>query len=240
MAVVYADMSQYARAEPLYRRCLAIEESQLGTSHPAVAETLLNLAIMSKERASTPRRSRSTSKASPLGGQVRPEPSLRGCGAEQPGGPLLLHRSIRPGHPPLPTMPCPPQSHARSGPSRRSENALQPRGDLRGESANTPRPSHYYRQSVINESGGLGQTIPRWPTAWTTSATSTTSCSNTAAANRSTCGPSRSASGPSQPPRRGEVPEQPGRRVQGPAAVRQGGTALPTKLQDPRITFRPG
>ena len=44
LANLYQDMGRYAEAEPLYRRCLAIREKQLGPDHPEVANSLNNLA----------------------------------------------------------------------------------------------------------------------------------------------------------------------------------------------------
>ena len=46
LALLYQDQGQYAAAEPLYKRALAIEEKALGPDHPEVATTLNNLASL--------------------------------------------------------------------------------------------------------------------------------------------------------------------------------------------------
>jgi hypothetical protein len=42
-----SDQGKLGKAEPLYRRALAIDEASLGPSHPAVAKDLNNLAVRS-------------------------------------------------------------------------------------------------------------------------------------------------------------------------------------------------
>ena len=44
LAALYRAQGQYDRAEPLYKRSLAIREEALGTEHPDVAQSLNNLA----------------------------------------------------------------------------------------------------------------------------------------------------------------------------------------------------
>ena len=44
LALLYSDSGDYARAEPLYKRLLAIREKALGPDHPDVATSLNNLA----------------------------------------------------------------------------------------------------------------------------------------------------------------------------------------------------
>ena len=44
LAMVYCAQSEYAKAEPLYKRSLAIDEKALGPDHPSVARDLNNLA----------------------------------------------------------------------------------------------------------------------------------------------------------------------------------------------------
>ncbi len=61
LAGLYDDQGRYAEAEPLYKRSLAIREKALGPDHPDVATALNNLAELYKDRAATPRPSRSTS-----------------------------------------------------------------------------------------------------------------------------------------------------------------------------------
>jgi len=46
LATVYQDKGEYARAEPLYQRALAIREKTLGREHSEVAATLNNLATL--------------------------------------------------------------------------------------------------------------------------------------------------------------------------------------------------
>ncbi len=58
---LYNTQGRYAEAEPLYKRSLAIIEKALGPDHPDVATTLNNLAELYRDRAATPRPSRSTS-----------------------------------------------------------------------------------------------------------------------------------------------------------------------------------
>ena len=44
LAALYDTQGQYAAAEPLYKRALAIDEKALGPDHPSVATSLENLA----------------------------------------------------------------------------------------------------------------------------------------------------------------------------------------------------
>ena len=44
VALLYKAQGQYAQAEPLYKRALAIREKALGPDHPDVAQSLNNLA----------------------------------------------------------------------------------------------------------------------------------------------------------------------------------------------------
>ena len=46
LAELYRDQGQYAQAEPLYKRSLAIREKALGPDHPDVATSLNNLAVL--------------------------------------------------------------------------------------------------------------------------------------------------------------------------------------------------
>ncbi|MCX7003949.1 MAG: tetratricopeptide repeat protein, partial [bacterium] len=46
LALVYKAQGQYAAAEPLYKRALAIDEKAVGPDHPAVATDLNNLAVL--------------------------------------------------------------------------------------------------------------------------------------------------------------------------------------------------
>jgi tetratricopeptide (TPR) repeat protein len=46
LAKLYYAQGQYAQAEPLYRRALAIREKALGPEHPSVATTLANYAAL--------------------------------------------------------------------------------------------------------------------------------------------------------------------------------------------------
>ena len=50
LAVVYDTKGDYARAEPLYQRALAILEKALGPDHPDVAKPLNNLAMLYKQK----------------------------------------------------------------------------------------------------------------------------------------------------------------------------------------------
>jgi len=49
LAVLYDTQGQYALAEPLYKRSLAIWEKSLGPNHPDVATSLENMAILYRE-----------------------------------------------------------------------------------------------------------------------------------------------------------------------------------------------
>jgi tetratricopeptide (TPR) repeat protein len=46
LAALYHNQGQYAKAEPLYQRALAIREKALGAEHPKVATSLNNLAAL--------------------------------------------------------------------------------------------------------------------------------------------------------------------------------------------------
>src|SRR5262249_21869211 len=46
LALLYCDKGDYAQAEPLYRRALAISEKTLGAEHPRTATVLNNLALL--------------------------------------------------------------------------------------------------------------------------------------------------------------------------------------------------
>jgi hypothetical protein len=48
LATLYYEQGQYAQAEPLHRRALAIREKALGPDHPDVATTLNNLCLLSR------------------------------------------------------------------------------------------------------------------------------------------------------------------------------------------------
>lgn len=49
LALLYKTQGQYAKAEPLYKRSLAIREKALGPDHPDVAASLWNMAILYRE-----------------------------------------------------------------------------------------------------------------------------------------------------------------------------------------------
>jgi hypothetical protein len=49
LAAFYVWKGQYAQAEPLYKRALAIEEKVLGPEHPRLALTLENIAEVCRE-----------------------------------------------------------------------------------------------------------------------------------------------------------------------------------------------
>jgi len=46
LAVLYKPQGQYAQAEPLYKRSLAIMEKALGPDHPDVATSLENMGAL--------------------------------------------------------------------------------------------------------------------------------------------------------------------------------------------------
>jgi tetratricopeptide (TPR) repeat protein len=46
LALLYKTQGHYAKAEPLYKRSLAIREKALGPDHPDVANSLVNLAAL--------------------------------------------------------------------------------------------------------------------------------------------------------------------------------------------------
>jgi len=46
LAILYHSQGDYAEAEPLYRRSLAIKEKALGPEHPDVAQILENYAVL--------------------------------------------------------------------------------------------------------------------------------------------------------------------------------------------------
>ena len=62
LAALYKAKGQYADAEPLYQRSLAIREKALGPHHPIVAQSLKTISQRyTIPRVDTPRRNRSTS-----------------------------------------------------------------------------------------------------------------------------------------------------------------------------------
>ena len=75
LAELYQAQGQYAQAEPLFKRSLAIQEKALGPDHPDVATSLNNLAGLYDAKASTRRPSRSTTLAGDPGEGPRPGPS---------------------------------------------------------------------------------------------------------------------------------------------------------------------
>ncbi|MEJ7654966.1 MAG: tetratricopeptide repeat protein [Chloroflexia bacterium] len=52
---MYREKGDYTRAEPLYRRALAIHEKALGSEHPDVATSAHNLAALYGAREDYPR-----------------------------------------------------------------------------------------------------------------------------------------------------------------------------------------
>lgn len=72
LAVLYHAQGQYADAEPLYKRSLAIKEKALGPDNPFLAPLLGNLAELYRAQGQSPRPSRSTSVRSRL--RKRPFP----------------------------------------------------------------------------------------------------------------------------------------------------------------------
>jgi len=49
LAQLYSTLGNYAEAEPLFERSLAIREKALGPEHPDVAQSLENYAILLRE-----------------------------------------------------------------------------------------------------------------------------------------------------------------------------------------------
>ena len=49
LAILYHTQGDYAEAEPLYRRSLAIQEKALGSEHPDVAKVLGSFAVLLRE-----------------------------------------------------------------------------------------------------------------------------------------------------------------------------------------------
>ena len=50
LAVLYQDQGNYAEAEPLFQRSLAIREKALGEDHPDIAINLNNLAVLYQDQ----------------------------------------------------------------------------------------------------------------------------------------------------------------------------------------------
>lgn len=50
LASLYSELGHYAKAEPLYLRCLELREATLGREHPKTATTLNNLALLYEQR----------------------------------------------------------------------------------------------------------------------------------------------------------------------------------------------
>ena len=53
LAILYNQRGDYAKAQPLYERALAIWEKTQGPDHPDVAHTLTDLAVLHLEQVST-------------------------------------------------------------------------------------------------------------------------------------------------------------------------------------------
>ena len=53
LALLYDDQGHYAKAEPLFKRPLAIMENALGPNHPHVATSLENYAALLRESGRT-------------------------------------------------------------------------------------------------------------------------------------------------------------------------------------------
>jgi hypothetical protein len=55
LTTLYADMGEYAKAEPLYEEALRIRQKVFGTEHLSTATSLNNLALLYQAMASTPK-----------------------------------------------------------------------------------------------------------------------------------------------------------------------------------------
>jgi len=49
LAAAYSEQAQFGRAEPLYRRAVAIQEKALGRDHPDLAASLADYSILLKK-----------------------------------------------------------------------------------------------------------------------------------------------------------------------------------------------
>ena len=87
LAILYQYKGEYAEAEPLFQRALAIREKALGPSHPDVAATLNNLARPLPVPGPVRRgRAALRARAGDPGEDARAGPPRRGAEPEQPGG----------------------------------------------------------------------------------------------------------------------------------------------------------
>ena len=115
-------MGQYAKAEPLYQRSLAIHEDKLGKDHPDVATSLNNLASLYEPWASTPRRSRSTKRSLEIREAKLGKDHPTWPRASTTWRPVRGHGPVRQGGAALPAQPRDQGSQARQGPPRRGHS----------------------------------------------------------------------------------------------------------------------
>jgi len=86
LAQLYATQGQYAQAEPLYKRTLAIKEKALGPDHPDVAMSLNNLAQLYDTQGQYAQAGPLYKRAGDQGKGPRPRPSRCGHEPQQPRG----------------------------------------------------------------------------------------------------------------------------------------------------------
>ena len=133
LAALYETQGQYAKAEPLYQRALAIREKALGPEHPDVAASLNNLAVLYHAQGQY-------AKAEPLY-QRALAIREKALGPEHPdvatslNNLAVLYRRpgpVREGRAALPAGPGHPREGARARASRHRHEPQQPGGALPG------------------------------------------------------------------------------------------------------------
>ena len=95
LALLHKGKGQYAKAEPLYGRALAIREKTLGSEHPDVATSLNNLAGLHQAKGEYAEAEPLYQRAGDLGKSPWPGASRRGLEPQWLGGTLRSPRPIR-------------------------------------------------------------------------------------------------------------------------------------------------
>ena len=151
---------QYAKAEPLYQRALAIWEKALGPEHPDVATSLNNLAALYD----SPRPIRGGRAAVPAGAGdpgegAGPGAPRRGRQPQQPGGALPQPRPIREGRAALPAGAGDLGKGPGPGAPRRGHQPQQP-GVLYDDQGQYAKAEPLYQRALAIREKALGPEHP--------------------------------------------------------------------------------
>lgn len=84
LAALYEEQRQYAQAEPLYQRALAILEQALGPEHPQVVVSIRHYATLLRQTNRIAEADKLEARAQALSGQRPREPDPVPCTACQP------------------------------------------------------------------------------------------------------------------------------------------------------------